>query len=784
MQKATILLVEDEPSMLSGMRDLLQIVDIGYDVTVLTADNGQAGLEILKQQQPDLIVSDIMMPIMSGYDFLEAVRRNPAWTHIPFIFLTAKGEQKDIHKGRTSGANLYITKPFNSNEFLELIKVQLDRNFQLQATRQQSLNDLKRDLMQVLNHEFRTPLTYITAYLDMIVVDTDYGVEDNFPEYLRGIQAGCIRLTRLVEDFIKVLELRTGEAKRQLQAKAAVLDNLPALLTNVVEKGREMAQSQGVSIHYKEPATLPPVWGAATTLHNALHRILDNAIKFTHTYKRGGGRVFVETAVTPKEIHLAFRDEGMGFPAHETEQLFDLFFQYNRGQYEQQGAGIGLTIAQGIINLHGGRIDAISEEGTGSTFTVVLPIYQEEPDGQQSPRQPRRRATVLVVEDDFYLLTGLQELLEIFDGKYDLHVLTASDGHMGLEVLQNYQPNLIISDIMMPEMSGYEFLQEVRQNPKWVQIPFIFLTAKGERSDIHQGWRSGVDEYITKPYDSDQLLELVVSQLDRHFQVQSALAQNFESLKRSILDLITPDIKGSLHTVTQYSEELTQPLRQAETAVNPTFAGEIQARLTLVKDDQELKDSLKEIQADSVVLTRLVEDLITLAELRTGEAVTAYHMRAQPIPDCHILLAEVAQYYQSEESVTVNIEKVGTDLPPINGVSTLLTDSLSRIINACIQRQAMPDVSLSAQATDTAIEFVITCDLPLTEEELPQIEAIFAGQTIGGSTLLASTSLQIAYGNMALHNGRITIQPLNPGVTPDGTDQPYQIITAIPIADH
>jgi DNA-binding response OmpR family regulator/two-component sensor histidine kinase len=782
MQKATILLVEDEPSMLNGMRDLLQIVDIGYDVDVLTAANGQAGLEILQQQQPDLIVSDIMMPIMSGYDFLHEVRRNPAWIHIPFIFLTAKGEEKDVHKGRTSGANLYITKPFDSNELLELIKVQLDRNFQLQATRQQNMVNLKRDLMQILNHEFRTPLTYITAYLDMIVVDNDYGVDENFPEYLRGIQAGCVRLTRLVEDFIKVLELRTGEAERQLQANAAVLDNLLALLTNVVETGHKQAQSQGVTIHYKKPVALPPVWGTATTLHNALLRILDNAIKFTHTYKRGSGQVFVETAVTPHEVHLIFRDEGMGFPAHETEQLFDLFFQYNRGQFEQQGAGLGLTIAQGIINLHGGRIEATSEEGAGSTFTVVLPIYQEE---ELADRQsPRRRATVLIVEDDFYLLTGLQELLEIFDGKYELHVLTASDGHMGLEVLQNHQPNLIISDIMMPEMSGYEFLQEVRQNPKWVQIPFIFLTAKGERSDIHQGWRSGVDEYITKPYDSDQLLELVVSQLDRHFQVQSALAQNFESLKRSILDLITPDIKGSLHTVTQYSEELTQPLRQVEATADPTAAGDIQARLTQVKDDQELKDSLKEIQADSIVLTRLVEDLITLAELRTGEAITAYHMRAQAIPDCHLLLAEMAQHYQPDESISLTVEKVAHDLPPIHGVSTLLTDSLSRIIDACIQRQAVPEVSLSAQATGSTVEFVIACDLPLTEAELAQIAAIFDGQAIAGSTLLASTRLQIAYGNVALHNGRITIQPLNPEAIPNGTDQPYQITITIPIADH
>jgi signal transduction histidine kinase len=515
---------------------------------------------------------------------------------------------------------------------------------------------------------------------------------------------------------------------------------------------------------------------------------VENAIKFTHNFKRQGGHVYVETAVIGQEIHLIFRDEGMGFPPHETERLFDLFFQYNREHFEQQGAGIGLTIAQGLINLHGGRIEAQGREGKGSIFTVILPIHREKPAGTapQPAARSRRRATVLVVEDDFFLLTGLQELLEIFDGKYDLHVLTATDGHIGLEVLQTHQPNLIISDIMMPEMGGYEFLNEVRKNPRWLQIPFIFLTAKGERGDIHRGWRSGVDEYITKPYDSDQLLEMVVSQLDRHFQVQSAVAQSFESIKRSILDLITPDIQQPLSAVAQYSEGLTLPLRQTAAAEDTLFAAELKTRLAEVTTDQELKDSLEEIQADSSILARLVEDLITLAELRTGEAESAYYMRAQPIITPHLLLTEVAQLYQlhPQQPVTTSITEADRHLPAIYGVSTLLVDSLSRIIDACIQWQTEPEVVLSLQAEAGAVDFIISGRLHVSKEELTQLEALFAGQYIAGTALLASTSLQIAYGNVALHNGRITIHPSATDDQAAANGRPYQITITLPPQDN
>jgi two-component system, sensor histidine kinase and response regulator len=764
MPKATILLVEDEPSLLNGYYDLLQIVEIGYDLEVLVANNGQAGLEIIKKQRPDLIVSDIMMPKMNGYELLDAVRHNPDWTHIPFIFLTAKGKHEEIHKGRTSGANLYITKPFNSPEFIELIKVQLDRSLQLQATRQQNINLLKRNLLQILNHEFRTPLTYVTAYLDMLLVDSDQGAGDNLSEYLKGVQAGCVRLTQLIQDFIQVLELRTGETEQSLRTSTTVIDNLPALLATVVDRCQFLAENYGITIHYEEPADLPAVVGVAESLADALMRILDNGIKFTHMFRPQGGNVYVSTAVTDGEVHFICRDEGMGFPSAVTKRLFELFYQHNRSQLEQQGAGVGLTIAYGLVSLHGGRIEVKSVEDEGSTFVIILPVHQKGAAVELPQAKDRQQATVLVVEDDYHLLVGLQELLELLERKYELRVLTAENGRVGLEILAEHQPDLIISDIMMPEMGGYDFLANVRKNPKWLHIPFIFLTAKGERHEIHQGLRSGAEEYITKPYQSDELIDMVVSQLDRHFQMQTAVLQDFESLKRNILDLITPDLQEPLSSVSQFSANLETHLQEVTT-------------------DRELLGSLEEIQADSLMLTHLVEDLITLAELWTGEAVPAYEMRACPISSPFLLLHEALQKYQLDprQPVSLTIAEEAHDLPAIYGVSTLIIDSLHRLIDACLQRQDDPAVVLSIQSKNDMIRFIITGNLPLTADELDRLEKLFAGEHRVDVGLLANTSLQIAQGNISLHNGRITIRPVVPNNTSDGTNRPYQIILAIPV---
>ncbi|MCA9972691.1 MAG: response regulator [Anaerolineales bacterium] len=738
---ATILVVEDDQSMLDGISDLLLLIDAAYKVQVLTAENGRLGLDVLAGHTPNLIISDIMMPEMDGYEFLEHVRARPEWVHIPIIFLTAKGSRQDVHRGRMLGADLYITKPFNSTDFLELVQTQLDREAQLRENRQMVMQNMKKDILQILNHEFRTPLTYVTAYYEMLsdgLARMQTG--ENLYEYLRGIQVGCVRLTRLVEDFIRVIEIRTGEIQTRFQARETVIADVTAVVRRALERLRGLGLDHGVQIQLQTVPDLPAVWGDPLGLQDAIMRLLDNAAKFTHYRQKHAGVVRVSLGTRDQQVTIAVSDEGIGFPGHVREAIFKPFYQYNRGLMEQQGPGIGLTIAQAWVELHQGVIEVDSQEDEGSMFTVCLPIYDVGrarviPLDRHSENVP---ATVLLVEDDPHLLIGLQELLLLHEDRYTLRVLTAVNGRVGLDVLAQEQPDLIISDIMMPEMNGYEFLKEVRQNPEWVQIPFIFLTAKGELREIHEGWRSGVEEYITKPYDSNELLDLITTQLDRRFQMQRVFTQDFEALKRGILSLITPDFRLPLSTVAQYSSRLIENLDH-------------------IKTDGELKGSLQGIREGSLSLTRLVEDLISLAELQTGESAAAYALRAGQVNDVSLLLYDAGQSHArraAEKGIGLRFA-LDHDLPPIFGDAVMLYNSFKRFVEVGIEQSELPAGSeIVLRSGLVRDEVYLTLQLPAALPA-PAYRA-FADDAEMANTVLFP-GIQLVRGVMRLHNGRTNV---------------------------
>lgn len=766
-----ILLVEDDASMLEGMHDLffmpslLESTGLDFDIEVMTAENGKEALAVMADHTPDLIVSDIMMPVMDGFQFLAAVHENPDWIHIPFIFLTAKGNKQEILEGQIRGANLYITKPFVSAELLELIKSQLDKSFQRQLTRKQDVMDLKKGILQILNHEFRTPLTYVTAYYEMLADSLNrVPANENFRDYLRGIQAGCIRLTKLIEDFIYVIDLRTGTFQSEFQKNAHPITNVNAIVQMAIEANEAQAAQKGIPLHFVPAAALPPVYGDEDALQNVFERLLNNAIKFTSDKAVTGKQITVSTGVQANELFVTFQDEGMGFPRHIESQIFDLFFQYNRSLLEQQGAGMGLTIAKGLVDLHNGRIQVESQEDKGSTFTVVLPIYNSE--NEPLPAALSRnefeppQATVLIVEDEHSLLIGLRELLEISEGHYRLHVLTAVNGQEGLKVLYEHQPDLIISDIMMPIMDGFEFLERVRQNANWVQIPFVFLTAKGEHQDRHIGLRSGAEVYITKPYDSDELIQLIDAQLDRYFQLQGIMSQNFDALKRSILNLITPDFRLPLSAVRMYSESLA-------------------AGLVDVKNDAELKESLHGIQEGSVRLTHLVEDFISLAEIRTEETKVAVSMREQPIYQPELIFCEASQECTIvAEAAGIQLQcDVHTKLPPVYGDSITLREGVRRLVDIGIKLCSHAGQKIALLPARNADEIHLTIALP---SQLAQtaLDTVLTMWTAEDFDLLSQPefgpNMSIAKNYIKLNNGRIQFNK-------NSQTNQYQFVIHLPI---
>jgi signal transduction histidine kinase len=359
-----ILIVEDDLAMSSGIRDVLEMN--GYRVQL--AENGAEGLKALDAFRPDLIISDIMMPEMDGFEFLEEVRRHPHWAAVPFIFLTAKGQRPDIRAGKQLGADDYLVKSVDLEDLLVVVRAKLDRALTIQQQSRREMDDLKRNLLNMLSHEFRTPLTYITGYVDLMQ-EGDWTPED-LQKFLGRIKGGSNRLNRLVEDFLLLVRFETDDARQAYLLDKGPFTNWASLVARVFDRLKEAAGVRQVTLLREIDADLQPVEVHEGYLENAVMRLVDNGIKFA---KHSGGHVWVKVSLDGKRVRCTVKDDGVGIPAIEVVKMFDRFHQVNRQRMEQQGAGIGLAIVKGIADLHQGEVGCTSTEGVGSEFTLWLP---------------------------------------------------------------------------------------------------------------------------------------------------------------------------------------------------------------------------------------------------------------------------------------------------------------------------------------------------------------------------------------------------------------------------
>lgn len=367
MGQATVLVVEDDAHLLSGIKDILEL----EDYVVSTATNGMSALDFLKAADypPDIIVSDIMMPHMDGFTFLEEVRKVDHWVKIPFVFLTAKGERQDVHRGHLLGADVYLTKPFDAEDLLVAVASRLNRSRNIERVEAEGRDTLKRKILTILNHEFRTPLTLVVAYADMLKdADTSSMNANELMTFLKGVNSGADRLRRLIENFITLVEIDSGDAHETFSWRRKELD-IRDILEDAERQLRHHTMERNVSIRFDVPEDIGMLVSDRDYLTITIRELLDNAIKFSSE----GGTVNVQ--IKPNHDHLAIRvmDEGRGIPEEELEKIWQPFYQINRDLYEDQGSGSGLAIVDNIVKMHGGECHVESTTGQGSTFSIYLP---------------------------------------------------------------------------------------------------------------------------------------------------------------------------------------------------------------------------------------------------------------------------------------------------------------------------------------------------------------------------------------------------------------------------
>ena len=361
-----ILVVEDHKPMSRAIEGILE--SEGY--TVSTATDGLEALDIMEQVQPDLILADIMMPRMDGYTLYDRVRACADWVTIPFVFLTAKSEREDKLKGKELGAEDYITKPFDAEELIVSVRSRLGRARAIEKASEAAFEQLKQQIVTVLGHELRTPLTYVTGYTDLALEDIASLKHEEVEEFLYGIKAGADRLNRLVEDLLLLVQIDSGQAREQFEALVARYTDLNEIVRRTARTFAPQASEQHVSVTVFTDSDLPPVRLCEPFFVDALGRLIENGIKFS---RNQGAEVRIRTSAEEGWVTVAVSDEGVGIPEDELDHLFERFRQINRDKMEQQGAGLGLAIADALVHLHGGRIAVESTPNEGTTFSLQLP---------------------------------------------------------------------------------------------------------------------------------------------------------------------------------------------------------------------------------------------------------------------------------------------------------------------------------------------------------------------------------------------------------------------------
>jgi signal transduction histidine kinase len=361
MKPKKILVVDDDPATLALVAAALQ----KDHHIVQTITNPKLALGAMAADTPDLIISDIKMPEMDGYQFYAAVRENSAWLHIPFIFLSAHAGTRFLHQGYATGADLYLLKPVRSEDLRIAVNARLKRGDELSHAAEEKIEQTKKQLLRIFSHELRTPLSFVKGYLGFL--------EEGVPptsDILDPMRAGMERLENLINDLILVFNLES-DSPRQLLQKYGQPVPIKSPLYDAMLRVQPHAAEKEIKF-FKRISEEDHVWGLYDHLQDIFYRVLDNAVKFSAV----GKSVVVSQRVREGKVAIYIQDEGIGISAQNHTSIFKKFNQIDRHHLEQQGVGLGLAITERLVELHNGRISLSANDAGGTTVKISFPLWQ------------------------------------------------------------------------------------------------------------------------------------------------------------------------------------------------------------------------------------------------------------------------------------------------------------------------------------------------------------------------------------------------------------------------
>ncbi len=540
-----------------------------------------------------------------------------------------------------------------------------------QAEKLLELDRFKTRFFANVSHEFRTPLTMIVGPLENALQGSYGALDAPLHRQIDIMLRNAMRLMRLINQLLDLSKLEAG--KMQLQARPR---NLVPFLEGVVLSCTAFAEQKGIALRFHSDQEDLPLYFEPDKLEKVFFNLLSNATKFT---PRGGAIDVSVTRRPPTEAmpegaaEIRVRDTGKGIAAEDLPYIFDRFHQVdNSNTREHEGTGIGLALVKELVLLHHGTIDVESEVDRGTTFTVVLPtgkahLNQANLAGDGAPDEgfePEQSAMaelafsalgfmpeneplasnghapgpaadeplVLVVEDN----ADVREYVASILGAH-YRIATARDGQEGLERARELQPDLLISDVMMPRMDGNELCRAIKQDAHLDHIPVVLLTARATQEMKIEGLEVGADDYLAKPFNARELLARAHNLIQLRRQ-----ERELKFLNDDLEQQVARQVKTILEERQRYEQQLIQAKEQAETslrlksAILDNLNHEFRTPLTAIQGYAQILS--KEVRTDLQEFTghigesgeRLMKTLDAVHQLSRLEAEN-YHLDVAPL---------------------------------------------------------------------------------------------------------------------------------------------------------
>jgi signal transduction histidine kinase len=508
-----ILIVDDTQMNIEKLKELLGDKSISFTC----ANDGRTALKLAMKEDFDLMLLDIIMPGMDGFEVCRKMKQNKHTAQVPVIFLTGQTEPDSIQKGFEAGAVDYVAKPFNKNELLARVKIQIElkrsREELMEAKRaaEEALK-YKSEFLANMSHEIRTPINGIIGMSEFLA---NTPLEDKQEEFLRIIRSSANSLLNLINDILDFSKFEAGKIeleKIHFNLYEHIEDTVKSMLFKAEEKNLRFLRSIS-------PEVPQFVEGDPTRLRQILLNLISNAIKFTDEGSITANISMEEKTGETALVKFEIIDTGIGIGADGVNRLFKSFSQVDASTTRQYGGtGLGLVISKSLTELMGGKIGVESEPGKGSTFWFTARLKLSKAENVAKPAEKNENGEnkeignlrILLAEDNLVNQKVASIHLEKLGHKVDV----AGNGVMAVEAYKKSDYDMIFMDIQMPEADGFEATGMIRnyekENNILRHVPIIAMTANAMKGDKEKCIAAGMDDYISKPFTASALQKILI----------------------------------------------------------------------------------------------------------------------------------------------------------------------------------------------------------------------------------------------------------------------------------